>query len=577
MVRIVFQYPRGEPAEFLGLVGRQYPDGLYLLCIYLHGHRGRNVCLAFLAQLPCAGCSYSHQRHDVSTLDDELEPIVQQKLQEIQSWLDRTQQRSLSPAPASSIPVALAPPPMANGDYQPQAAYTPNIQSSFANLDPSKVVEFKPRGLQLLTPTSPQSQEIFASAPNEEPAASTIEPVQDNAAFETAVDWGTVWNGDGWSTPRSNPGANAEDRQPEESTEGNQSTAKFDWAEDAERTLSVSPLIRNISLPTHPTVEGKAMIGNAAEEPVTEIVEEVIDAWTAEYSLSGGGWSAGPEDTANGWDDPPKVAEPTGDISWDIPPSNEKWDSKGANENDWGTVPWKGKKSKSLVKKTNPKTLKTPPLTPKPKDKDNGFHKGTVEKDRKTWGKGWKEERLVESTNPWNGGKKGKNGGKPSSTPPAVKPFGPAKEKCRDIGPKDAFTFNRVTPFSSSAAPQSTRNHEEEPDLDSLPELPPDLKAKGYPPEFQKVLRQAIVPKCKMPDRPSVAPLPEDTNNDKGMNWVNGTLEPGWNMDTPKEFSERKVQTDETNGWHPVLVKRSKSKTSPPTVNKVETWPKLGK
>jgi hypothetical protein len=51
---------------------------------------GRNVCLAFLAELPSAGCS-SHERHDIATLDDdELAPIVQQKLQEIQSWITCT-------------------------------------------------------------------------------------------------------------------------------------------------------------------------------------------------------------------------------------------------------------------------------------------------------------------------------------------------------------------------------------------------------------------------------------------------------------------------------------------------------
>jgi hypothetical protein len=564
----------------------------------------------------------------VATLDDdELASIVQQKLQEIQSWVNRTQQWSLSPVPESSAPFAFAQPPVSYGHYQPQASYPAKPQeqakqstSSFANTDPSKVVEFKPRGLQLLTPTSPQSQECFASAPNEKPDADVMESVQDNAAFETTAGWTNLSNGDGWITPESNPGTNTKDKQPEEYTQGNESTVKFDWAEDVDRTFPISPLSWDISPPTRPTIDtekgkGKVVTGNVAEqtsewdwdaggwdstnnigwgEPKTasepeagkeepEVTKDMTEAWTAEFGISGGSWSAGTGNTADGcadgWDDPPKVAGPTGDISWGITSSNETWDTKGANESDWNTIPLKGKKSKSAAKKEKEKPLNSPPLTPKPKDKGNGFHKGQVEKDRNAWGKGWKEE---ESTTRWNSGKKGKKGGKPPPTPPPAKSRAitktvPAKEK--RTGPKEVFSFNLVTPPSSSAAPpQDTRGHEEgEPDLDSLPELPPSLKAEGYPLEIEKILRQAVVPKGNLPDRPSVAPLPKNADIDKGENWVNGTLDTGWNTDTPKDFSERKVQMDETSGWHPARVKRSNSKASPQMANKVESWPKLGK
>ena len=523
-----------------------------LLSIRPCGHRGRNVCLAFLAQLHCAGCNYSHERHDVATLDDdELAPIVQQKLQEIQSWFTRTQQWSFSPAPVAPIPFVFAPPSGEDGDDHQQPPCSAETQeqakgstSSFADTDPSKVVEFIPSGLlQLPTPTSPKSQESLSGAPNEETPASTMESTEDNAAFDAIGGWGhaTNANGDGWFTPESNWGTNteafdatggwghapnangdgrftpesnwgtntedkkpeeypeAEDKKPEECPEGKESEAKFDWAEDAERTLLISPL---------------------------------------------------------------KEEEPK-DISWDIPPSNEKW---GANEHDWNTVPSKGKRSKWDTKEKST-----------PKDKDNWFHKESVEKkpDRKARGNGWKEEGLIGST----GGKKGKKGAKPSL---AAKPgalsntkFGSTKEKCRDqaAGPKDAFTFNRLTPSSSTATAQSTRKDEdEEVDPDSLPELPPDHKNKDYPPEFETILRQAVVPRRKIPNRPSVAPLPENTNSDKGMSWVNGGIETGWGVGTPKDSPERK---DETSGWNLAHGKRSKtSKASPPGK---EDWPKLGK
>lgn len=530
----------------------------------------------------------------MAILDEELNPIVQEKLQEIQSWINRTYQWFPSPAP----------PPMPDGYCQPQAPYPAKIQegpkqstSTFANTDPSKVVEFKPKGLQLLTPTSPQSRESFAGAPDEDAAVSTIESTQDNAAFETTVDWTShltdLSNGDGWITPESNPGTNTGDKQLENHIEGNESTTKFDWAEDADATLPIYPL--NLSPPTRPTVDtekgkGKAVTGNTAEpisqwdwespstpeaskqEPAAEITKDIADNWMAENGLSSGSWDVGIESTANGWDDPPKVAEPTGGISF--PPRNGTQDSNGTNKNDWdnwGTVPLKGQKSKPVAKKEQERPLK---FTPKPKDKDNRFHKGQVERDRKDLGRGGKEK-----VNSWkgiagNGVTQGKKGYKPPPTP--AKPFAkigtkiePAKEKRRDqaTDPKDAFTFKRTT-----ATLQGTmKDQDEGPDL---PPLPDAIKAKGYPPEFEENLRQAVVPKCRMPDRPSVAPLPENTNSDKGMNWVNSTPRPVWNMDTPKDFSERKVrvdETNETNGW----VKRSNSKTSP-TESKVENWPKLG-
>ena len=583
--------------------GWQCTDELHSLSLHLRVDRGRNVCLAILAGFDCAGCSYSHERHDVASLDDdELEPVVQQKLQEIQSWFNRTSQWLASPAPISPVPFALAQPPVPYGYSQPQAPYPAKIQeqpkSSFANTDPNKVVEFVPKGLQLPTPTSPQSRESLASVPNEDPAASTIDSVQDSAVFESTASWtdhGTNLSNDGWITPESNPGTNTGDKQPEEPTEGNESTAKFDWAEEADRFLPISPLSWNTSPPTHLTVDtkkgkGQAMTGNTAEptsqwdweypstsdaskqEPAADITEDIADSWMAEHGLSGGSWFVGTDSTANGWDDPPKVAEPAGDICLDIPPSSEARGANGANEDDWNTVPLKGK----MWKKEKEKPFKSPPFTPKPKYKDNGYNKGPVERDWRAPRRGGKEEG---NTATWNSAKQGKKGDKPPPTP-ATKPFannstknGPAKEKRRDqaTGPKDVFTYKRSS--SSTATLQSTMKHQDEdPDLSELPELPPDLKAQDYPIDFQNTLRQAIVTKCKMPDRPSVAPLPESTNSDEGMNWVNGKHSAGRNIHTPKDFSERKVQMDETTGW----VKRSKSKTSP-TGNKVENWPKLGK
>ena len=422
-------------------------------------------------------------------------------------------------------------------------------------------------GLQLPTPTSPQSRENFASVPSEEPAASTIESAQDNMAIETCVDW-------------TNPESNSDNigwGDQLEDTEGDGLTGRFDWAEDTERTFPIPQPSGDINTAWTTSEWGQESPRTpeaSEQEPAAEITKNMVDDWMAENPLSGGSWSV--EDTASGWDDPPKVAKPAGDTSWGITPSNATWDTKGANENDWNSVPSKQKQMKALAKKS-------PPLTPKPKDRDNWPRKGPVEKDRKAWGKGGKEEEFGWSTGARNNIKKGKKGDKPPPAP-AAKPFAntstkvrPAKEK-QATGPKHAFTFNRVTSSSSSVAtPQDTRKHQDEdPDLDSLPELPPDLKAKNYPPEFEMTLRQAVVPKIKLPDLPSVAPLPESTNIDKGMNWVNGKLKTVQNTDTPKGFSERKVQMDDTNGWHPALVKRSNGKASPPKEDKTERWPKLG-
>ena len=511
--------------------------------------------------------------------DEELAPIVQEKLQEIQSWLSRTQQWYLHPAPPPCAPFAFAQPPMPYGFSQPQAPYPAKTQEqpkqtmSFANTDPSKVVEFKPKGLQLPTPTSPQSRESFASVPIEEPPASTMESAQDTAVSWTSADWTNLENGDGRITPKSTPGTNTWGEPLEEHTEENGPAAKFDWAEDVERTIPI-----DAAWPTSEWDQESPGTPEASKQkPAAEIPKETVDHWVAENALGGGSWFV--EDTASGWDDPPKVAEPKRDYFWGTTPSNATRDANDANENDWSTAPLKGKKLNSVPKKS-------PPLTPKPKDKDHKPHKGPVEKDRKTSWRSGKEEGLNGSTAAWSGFKKGKKGDKPLPTP-AAKPFAnpstkmrPAKEKRRDqaTGPKDVFTVNRVTPSPSSATtPQNTRKDEDEdPDPDSLPELPPDLKAKNYPPEFENTLRQAVVPKRKMPDRPSVALLPDLANIDKGMNWVNGNIKTERNVDTPKDFAERKVQVDETNGWHPSLVKRSNSKTSPPTENKVERWPKLG-
>jgi hypothetical protein len=590
IAQIVFQYPRGERATFLDFVGRQRTDGLHCLSLRLCGHRGRNVCLAILAGFHCAGCSYSHERHDVATLDDEeLKPIVQQKLQEIQSWFNRTHQWFPSAEPISSVPIAFVPPPVPYGYSQPQTPYPAEFQeqpkqstSSFANTDPSKVAEFKPKGLpglQLLTPTSPQSRESFASAPNEDPVASAIDSAQGTAAFETTASWTVcqtnLSNGDGWITPESNLGINTEDKQPEEPTEGNESTSKFDWAEDADRTLSISPLNT-----TEPTSEWDWEASK--QEPAPEVTEDIANGWIAEHGLSGGGsWFVGTESTASGWDDPPKVAEPTGDMCSSISPSNETWGANGANENHWNTVPSKGKQVTSVAKKEKEKPFNSPPLTPKPKYKDNRFHKGPLEKD---W-RGGKEEGLTRTT-AWNSAKKGKKGDKPPPTH-AAKPFanpstkfGPAKEKRRDqaTGPKDAFIYKRTTWPSSSATTlrSATEDQVEGPGPTPLPDLPADLKVEGYPADFITTLRQGVVPKVKVPGLPSIAAVPESTNSDVGMNWVNGKHRMELNTDTPKDFSERKVQMDETNGWHPDLVKRSKSKTSP-TEEKVNDWPKLGK
>ena len=509
--------------------------------------------------------------------DDELAPIVQQKLQEIHAWLDRTQQWYLHPAPTSSVPSAFAQPPMPHeySQPQPQVPYPAKTQerpkqNPFANTDPSKIVEFKPMGLQLPTPTSPQSRESFAGVPNEEPAASTIESAQDNIALETSVDWTNPSNGGGWANPESNPDTIFWGEQLEEDTEGNGLTARFDWAEDTERTFPIPQPSEDINT-AWPAPEA------SMQEPAAEITKDMVDDWVADNALVGGSWSV--EDNASGWDDPPKVAESAGDIGWGFTPSNATRDTNGANEDDWNTIPSKQKKSKPVAKKS-------PPLTPKPKDRDIWPRKGPVEKDRKAWGRGGKEEEFGWSTGARNNAKKGKKGDKPPPAP-ATKPFAntntkvrPAKEKRQDqaTGPKDAFTFNRVTSSSSSVATlQDTRkDQDEDPDLDSLPELPPELKAKNYPPEFEITLRQAVVPKVKIPDRPSVAPLPENTNIDKGMNWVNGKLKTVRNTDTPKGFSERKVQMDDTNGWHPALVKRSNGKASPPNEDKIERWPKLG-
>ena len=403
---------------------------------------------------------------------------------------------------------------------------------SFANTDPTKVVEFKPRGLQLPTPTSPKGQESIA------------EP---------------------------NPGANTEGvEHAEEHAEGSESNAKLDWAEDAERTL---PICRNQT----PTPSGGEMVAEEVpeptsewdpegwgrgwgepearkEEPAAEITEATVGAWTEEFGLAEGGW--GTENAASNWDDPPKPAE-----------------------NDWGVVSSKSKNSKSS-KKEKERPQKAPPVTSKPRSHDNGFRKGPVDKDRKGWGKGWKDEGL------WDG-KKGKKGGNFSPATSTAKPYsrtdtksGPTKEKCRDqgAGPKDAFTFNRVAPSSSTAAtPQGTKDQDGDVlDPDPLPELPPSVK--DCPPELEDVLRRAVVTKSKMPGRPSVAALPESTISDKGMSWVNGgTSEATWDVDTPKVFSERKVQMDETNGWHPAYVKRSNSKASLQSGNQEESWPKLGK
>ena len=70
----------------------------------------------------------------------------------------------------------------------------------------------------------------------------------------------------------------------------------------------------------------------------------------AENPISGGGRSV--EDTASDWDDPPKVAEPAGDICCGITPSNAMRDTDGANENDWNTVPSQQQKLKPVAKKS---------------------------------------------------------------------------------------------------------------------------------------------------------------------------------------------------------------------------------
>lgn len=562
------------------------------------------MCLAFLAKLPCVGCNYSHERHDVSTLDDdELVLIVQRKLQEIQSWNTRTQQWFLSPAPASPPPFGFVPSPAPYGHplpYSTKEQEHAKNTSSFANTDPSKVVEFRPRGLQLPTPTSPKNQESLYNAPNEDPAVYPVESTQGNAA---TAGWENVSNGDGWFTPESNPGINTKDKKLEEYAEGKESEAKLDWAEDADRYLPISPLSWNDAPPTVGLQKGKGKAvtekaakptaewdseppggycswdepnaiaeSEANEEKPVEVTKDMTDAWTAEY-----GWSMGTDDAATGWDNPPKVSY------WDTPPGNEKCDAGGANEDNWNPVHSKGKKA-SASKEKSPRS---PPPTPKPKNKDKGFYKGPAEKDRKTWGNGWKEEGIIKSTTPWDGNKKGKKGGKPlpkltTAKPAAItdKKIGPMKEKGwgQAAGPKDAFTFNRIT--SSAATPQITKSDQEEdilkPDPDSLPELPPDLKDAGYSPEMEMKLRQAVVPKRKMPNRPSVAPLPENTTSDKGTSWVNGTLETGWNTEPLMAISKHKdVQKNDTNGWDSARVKH-KASSSTATEDKMKDWPKLG-
>jgi len=356
--------------------------------------------------------------------------------------------------------------------------------------------------------------------------------LQDDAAFEATTGSANLASGDGWITSEFNPG----------SEQGKEATVKFDWAEDAEKNLPISPVTK--------------------EEPAAEVTKDMLDAWTAEHGLGGGTW--GTDNTANGldgWEDPPKVTEPTRDVSWDITTSDNKWGSKTHND-DWNTVTPKGKQSKSAAKKEKGKEKY---FASPPKDKENGFHKGPAEKDRKVWGKGWKEEGLI-------GNRKGKKGGKSAPTPPPPPPpakpcaststkFGPAKEK-QAAGPKTAFTFNRIEP-APAATPLSTKkrwDEDGEPDPDSFPELPPGVKDK-VPVELQNILRQAVVPKGKMLAQPSVAPLPENTLGDKGMHWVNGTLD---TVDTPKVFSEHKAQTND--------AKQSSGKASP----NMGDWPELG-
>jgi len=190
----------------------------------------------------------------------------------------------------------------------------------------------------------------------------------------------------------------------------------------------------------------------------------------------------------------------------------------------------------------------------------------------------------MKSTAPWD--KNGKKGDKPSFKSSAITStkFGSTKGKGRDqvAAPKDPFTFTRIS--QSTATPQSTQIEQEEdilkPDPKSLPELPPGLKCEGYSTEMEMKLRQAVVITGKMPNRPSIAAIPENTPNDPGMGWVNNTLAEGCNMDPRKVFSECKVvPTDEENGWHPARVQRSNSKASSSTATekKKGDWPKLGK
>ena len=368
---------------------------------------------------------------------------------------------------------------------------------------------------------------------------------QSSENLETSADWTNPSNGGGWTTPESNPDTNVWGKQLEEHTKGNGLTARFDWAEDTERTFPISQLSGDINTawPTPKWGRESPRIPEASkQEPASEVVKDMVDDWMADNPISDGSRSV--EDTASGWDDPSKVAEPAGGIT----PSDAMRDTNDANENAWNTVPSQQQKLKPVAKKFQS-------LTPTPSDKDNWPRKGPMEKDWKVWGRGGKEEGPIGSTGARNSVKKGKKGDKPPPTPAAnlfantSTKIRPAKEKRQDqaTGPKDAFTFNRVTSsLSSVVTTQDTRNHQdEEPDLDSLPELPPDLQVKNYPPEFEMALRQAVVPKFKIP---SIAPLPENTDIDKGMNWVNGKLKTVRNTDTPKGFSERKVQVDDTNG-----------------------------
>ena len=185
-----------------------------LLSIRPCGHRGRNVCLAFLAKLHCAGCNYSHERHDVATLDDdELAPIVQQKLQEIQSWFTRTQLWPLSLSSVAPVPFVFAPPSEPHGYFHQQPPYSAETQeqangstSSFANTDPSKVVEVEPRGLQLPMPTL--SQESLSGAPEEGTAASIMISTEGNAPSDATGGWRHVPNeDDGWTLSSSAAGS----------------------------------------------------------------------------------------------------------------------------------------------------------------------------------------------------------------------------------------------------------------------------------------------------------------------------------------------------------------------------------